>query len=200
MITDVAIDLDGVLYPFIPQFEKFCSRVLTPPLAPATKWLFYEDWGISKDEFHGLLSEAVHAGVFLHGEPPIGAHAAINAMRERGIKIHFITSRPAESWSDTTWWLDHWILKGDTLMFTHKKEAFALLCEDEGAILEDSPIYMDALAPYNKIHVVAYDQPWNQHCEFDRVHSVMEFARLVCQYNDRTQEFNDYIRSVSESL
>jgi hypothetical protein len=153
-------------------------------LAPATKWYFYEDWGLTTNEFHSLLSEAVHAGVFLHGEPPIGAQAAINVLRERGIKVHFITSRPSEAWADTTWWLDHWLLKGDSLLFTHKKEMFSTIVRDMGAMLEDSPVYLEALQPYNNVLTVVYDQPWNQGGDLPRVTSLMQFARRVCEYND----------------
>lgn len=187
MITDVAIDLDGVLYPFVQEFEKFCSRALNMDhLAPPTHWHFYEDWGLSADEFHHLLVESIHTGVFLHGEPPIGAQAAINALRKTGVKVHYLTSRPAEAWADTAWWLDHHMLRGDSLHFTEDKKVFASIPADWGlgAMLDDSPLYLEDLAPYPHIHRVVFDQPWNKDVNLPRVETLMGFARTVSAFNE----------------
>ena len=59
LITDVGIDLDGVIYPFIDAFKIYCKERLNVSYLPdATKWNFYEDWGINHDTFQEWISEA----------------------------------------------------------------------------------------------------------------------------------------------
>lgn len=191
MITDVAIDLDGVVYPFAKEFHKFCSKALNnDSLPPATDWLFYEKWGLTKDEYHHLLLEAVNAGVFIDGEPPIGAQAAWTVISAMGAKIHVITARPTEAWADTTWWLDQWKLRADSLHFTEDKWLFAYMLnmEGKGMMLDDSPIYLNSVSQYDSIIPVVYDQPWNRDLDYVRVNSMMGFARLVALYNTQEAE------------
>lgn len=189
MITEVAIDLDGVMYPFAQEFQKYCSKALNRDnLPPAIRWHFYEDWGLSTPEYLALLEEATHAGVFLHGEPPAGAMAAWQMLRNMGIKIHIMTARSSDAYADTTWWLDHWLLKADSLHFTNDKWIFSHLMQAQdkmGAMLEDSPEHLLSLAPLANVLPVAFHQPWNAHVPCPRVENLMEFARLIDRYNRR---------------
>lgn len=190
MISDVAIDLDGVVYPFAQEFYKFCSKALdTNDLPAATRWHFYEDWGLTEEEYLHLLHEASNAGVFVNGEPPVGAQAAWNAISAMGAKIHVITARPPESWADTTWWLDQWKLRADALHFTEDKWLFAYMLGDgKGMLLDDSPKYLQSLDQYDGVIPVVYDQPWNRDVDFLRVNTLMGFARLVALYNRQEKE------------
>jgi hypothetical protein len=185
MIREVAIDLDGVMYPFAQEFQKFCSKALNrPDLSPATHWHFYQDWGLTFPEYHALLLEATHAGLFLHGEPPVGAQAAWEILRDMNLRVNIITARPPEAWADTTWWLDHWMLKADNLYFTNHKWLFSdMLQGAKGAMLEDSPEHLRTLANFDNVIPVAFDQPWNQEVDCLRVQSLMGFARLISLYN-----------------
>lgn len=185
MITDVAIDLDGVMYPFDKEFRKFCSKALgRDDLPHATHWHFYEDWGLNAEEYHHLLIEATRAGVFLHGEPPIGAQAAWDMIRAMGVKIHVITARPQEAWADTTWWLDHWNFKADNLYFTGEKWLYAYITGDNKTMmLDDSPEYLRSVQHYPHVIPVAFDQPWNKDLDVVKVQTLMGFARLIALYN-----------------
>jgi len=185
MITDIALDLDGVIYPFDKEFYKFCSKALNTPLSMPTHWHFYEDWGLSFEEYSALLIEASHAGVFLHGEPPIGTHASLKVIREMGIKVHIITARPSQAWADTTWWLDHWMIQADGLHFTEDKTIFSYLVGEDsvGFMLEDSPSNIQRLQECSNIVPVVYDQSWNKDVDCLRVQTLMGFARLIDLYN-----------------
>lgn len=184
VITDVAIDMDNVLYPFSHEFHRFCSKALKRSLTPPVKWEFYEDWGLNETEFNALLDEAVHAGVFVNGEPAQGDLAAWNILRDIGVRIHVLTARPPSSWADTTWWLDNWKFKADTLHFVEDKGIFAYIVEDYGVLLDDAPKYLTMQSHYDNYITAAFDQPWNRHLNLlNRFSTLMDFTKFVQEYN-----------------
>lgn len=184
MITDVAIDLDNVLYPFSTEFHRFCSKALDRELALPTKWEFYEDWGLDETHFKALLEEGVMSGVFVNGEPDTGALAAWNTLRDIEVRIHVLTARPTSAWADTTWWLDNWGFKADTLHFTEDKSIFEYLIKDGGVgvLLDDAPKYLTMIAP--NYATAAFDQPWNRHVDIPyRFKSLMNFTLFIQEHN-----------------
>lgn len=186
MITDVAMDMDNVLYPFSPEFQRFCSKVMGRELAPAVRWEFYEDWGLHEREFNALLEESVRSGVFVNGEPAHGDLAAWNLLRDLGVRIHVMTARPSSAWADTTWWLDNWGFKADTLHFTEDKSIFTemIVPNGFGMLLDDAPKYLALESCYGNFIPVAFDQPWNRHLNMAyRFKTIMEFTRFVQEYN-----------------
>lgn len=186
MITDVAIDMDNVLYPFSTEFHRFCSKALDRDLSTPTKWEFYEDWGLNEIQFNALLEEAITAGVFVNGEPDIGAVAAWNTLRDIDVRIHVLTARPSTAWADTTWWLDNWGFKADTLHFTEDKSIFAELITPFGfgVMLDDAPKYLTLQSRYENFFTAVFDQPWNSHIQSAyRFDNLMYFTLFIQEYN-----------------
>ena len=59
-ITDVGVDLDGVIYPFAEAFHSYCrQRLGTPDLPAPVDWHFYRSWGIADDEFTRYLDDEI---------------------------------------------------------------------------------------------------------------------------------------------
>lgn len=190
MITDVAIDLDGVLYPFSREFHTFCSKALGAPDLPHAKhWHFYEDWGLSENEYNHLLLEAVHAGVFIEGRPPLSSRTVWGLLKMAGIRIHIITARPPEAWADTTWWLQEHGLLADSLHFTDNKALFSgIVGNGMGMMLDDAPKYLQSVKSCANVIPVAFDQPWNRDFDCLRTQTLLGFSRLVELYNRQEEE------------
>ena len=126
-ITDVGIDMDGVVYPFMSAFKKYCIDVLKETTFPEPlKWEFYEDWGISKQTFDTMMQTApISHRLFASESPMENVALGWKLLRELGVRIHVITARPNTAWAQTADWLHDHELVPDHLHFTHNKTVLA---------------------------------------------------------------------------
>lgn len=186
-ITDVAIDMDGVVYPFMNAFKKYCIDVLKEETFPEpTKWEFYEEWGISEDTFKIMLMTApISHRLFASESPMDNAALGWAALREMGVTIHVITARPTTAWSQTADWLhDHGLIP-DHLHFTHDKTLITHVAKGHSAAIDDHLLYHDQLEKAGAFAVL-HDHPWNRQQEVSfRANSLLEFATLVNNVNKR---------------
>lgn len=188
MITDVGIDMDGVLYPFATAFKQYCQRRMGKYNLPEpTHWHFYQDWGMDEEQFHEWLVDACEtAGVFASFPPNPRDVKAIHALRNKGIKIHILTHRLPEAWEQTVWWLQEYDLVPDSLHFGDNKNIIKRLATDECALVDDHiPFYEKAIA--EGIHAYVMHQPWNEGCLVKYVNSLSHFAVKVFTHNETTK-------------
>jgi hypothetical protein len=186
-ITDVGIDMDGVLYPFMDAFKKYCENVLERSDFPEpTHWNFYEDWGISKKSFDAMLSSASVTHRLFASEPPMQfARGGWEMMRDMNVKIHVITARPTEAWSQTADWLHKHGMVPDHLHFTQDKTILAHTAKEHSAMLDDHYVYYKQLDDAGVLAVL-HDHPWNkQHDVLFRVNSLVDFVQLINRVNKR---------------
>jgi len=187
LITDVGIDMDGVVYPFMSAFKKYCIDVLKETtFSEPTKWEFYKDWGISEDTFKTMLMTApISHRLFASESPMDGTAIGWAALREEGVTIHVITARPTTAWSQTADWLhDHGLIP-DHLHFTHDKTIITHVAKEYSAAIDDHLLYHQQLEQAGAFAVLR-DHPWNrQHDVNFRVSSLLDFARLVKSVNNR---------------
>lgn len=187
LITDVGIDMDGVVYPFISAFKKYCIDVLKETSFPEPKkWEFYEDWGISKQTFEAMLQIApISHRLFASESPMKDVTLAWKLLRELDVKIHVITARPNTSWSQTADWLHDHELVPDHLHFTHDKTVLAYTSKGPSASIDDNYTYQQEMQKVGILSVL-HDHPWNRQYNVPfRVSSLLDFARLVKNVNNR---------------
>lgn len=186
-ITDVGIDMDGVVYPFMSAFKKYCQDVLEMSYLPEpTRWDFYEDWGMSHGEFYALLDLApVTHRLFASESPMKNVYGGWEMLRNMGVKLHVITARPTTAWAQTAEWLHDHDLVPDHLHFTDDKTILAHTAKEHSAMIDDHHLYYQQLEKAG-VFAVLHDHPWNNQFEVSyRVNSLVEFARLIKKVNNR---------------
>ena len=184
-ITDVGIDMDGVLYPFINAFRSYCEERLGRKfLQDPTHWNFFEDWGLDASTFQTWLKEAAKSHTVFGSEMPYPTVLeAWEVLRANKIKIHILTARPQEAWGQTADWLEKYGLVVDSLHFNPTKDFLAKIATGKAALLDDHSVYYQE-AQKAGIFACLLNQPWNQDLtDATRVRSVLEFANMIVGYN-----------------
>lgn len=186
-ITDVGIDMDGVVYPFMNAFRKYCEDVLDKTDFPEpTHWDFYEDWGINKREFDAMLNSApITHRLFASESPMKNVYGGWEMLRSLGVTIHVITARPTTAWAQTAEWLHDHDLVPDHLHFTHDKTILAHTAKGHSAMIDDHYLYYKQLDTAGVLAVL-HNHPWNQQHEVSfRANSLVDFAKLINKVNKR---------------
>ena len=179
----VGIDLDGVCYDFAASVREYlCNeiRTHTPELCPeATRWEFYEDWGLALAAFLNVCHDGVNACViFSHGDPYPNVAEAFNVIRGAGHSIHIVTDRtfgqPGCAALDTIDWLDRHGLEYDSITFSADKTIAKL-----DAMVDDKPENYAALTAAG-VDAWLLTRPWNKHVEgAQRVLDLLHFAEII---------------------
>jgi hypothetical protein len=178
----VGIDLDGVCYDFAGSLRKYLvSRSLRQPheCPDAQRWEFYEDWGITLDQFLDHCHAAVDAGiVFKTGTPYSGTREAFQAIKSAGHSIHIVTDRtfgkPGASAAATLGWLARHGLEFDSITFSADKTVAQL-----DVMVDDKPSNYAALEAAG-VEAYLLTRPWNQHVEnARRVLDLLHFAEVI---------------------
>ena len=194
-ITDVGIDLDGVLYPFIEVFRLYCIKhlKLSPKrLTTPNRWEFYEDWGMSEDEFnHHLLVATKKHNIFGQFPCEYRCNESFIRLRQLGIGIHIITHRPEEAQEQTIDWLGKQNLLPDTVHFTGDKTILEII-SDGASLLIDDHIHYYRQVEGSSITPVLQTRPWNiAYKDARRVGNIYEMVELVEKHN--TGEINVHL-------
>jgi hypothetical protein len=184
-ITDVGIDMDGVLYPFINSFRSYCEERLGRLFLEEPKhWNFFEDWGLDASTFQEWLRDSAKTHkVFGTQMPYPTVLEAWELLRKNNIKIHVMTARPQEAWAQTAEWLEKYGLVADSLHFNPTKGFLANLTKGRAAILDDHIAFYEE-AEKAGIFPCLLNQPWNQELKnANRASTVLEFANMIVGYN-----------------
>ena len=179
----IGVDLDGVCYDFTASLRHYLVTHRgrdEATMLSHNSWDFFEDWGLTLDEFLTEFAAGVDAGVvFTHGGPYPGTVEALGRLASAGHSIHIITDRtvgsPGRSEAATVAWLKRHGVPYKSLTF----------CSDKTVLRTDYMIE-DKLQNYDALEAagctaVLIDQPWNQ-VDGDtrrRVANLHEFADLV---------------------
>lgn len=185
MITDVGLDLDGVLFDFSSAVTDSFSRILGRELPAPTTWEFYKDWGLRKEEFYALLATVtVDDELFDHGSPINGTVQGWELLRALGVNIHIITHRSMLAMNQTTKWLERYNLIPDGLYFTGDKALVLSSIAEEQAVAVDD--HYDHYLDYHLMGLTAFvfHQPWNKDYSARRVHSLQELAQYIESHNN----------------
>ena len=178
----LGIDLDGVCYDFASSVRAYLVHAgirFQHQCPEPTRWEFYEDWGLSLDEFLTTCHRGVEAGIiFTHGDPFEGTVEALRAMRDAGHTLHIVTDRSfgrsGASPAATSAWLDLHGIPFDSLTFSADKTLLRL-----DAMVDDKPSNYAALVDAG-VDAYLFTRAWNEHVEdAQRVSSLAEFAEAV---------------------
>ena len=184
MITDVGIDLDGVMYDFASVFHEFVQNRSGITLPKPTKWDFYKDWGMTDKDFDDLLAEAIeNTRIFDSIAPMENTIEGWNLLKANDIKIHVLTHRGHLAYAQTVNWLTRYGLIPDSLHFGNDKTILSTIALDECAAIDDYTLYYDK---YEKANILSFmrTQPWNGEKYARRVDDLLEFAEKVVTLNN----------------
>lgn len=180
---DIGLDLDGVGYDFLGSLRQFLVSSTgrhASELPDAVRWEFYEDWGLTLQEFLAHCHAGVDAGVVFSYGPPIHRYAQLVArLRTAGHRVHLVTDRAfgaaGASQAATRHWLARHNIVVDTLTFSADKT-----CVPTQVFIEDKLSNYDALAAAG-VHAVLLNRPYNQVPDDGRrrVDTLEQFADLV---------------------
>ena len=180
-ITDVGVDLDGVIYPFVEAFRIY-HGVLSGnvDLPYPTSWHFYRDWGLSDEDFGRALDHGSRtASLFSVLPPEAGTQDAWSLLQSIGVRLHVITHRPPSAWAQTASWLENYNLIPDSLIFAKDKTVVSHFADPgKAAMIEDYVVNHDNLLDAG-VFAVLLDRPWNHGHPGIRVKSFADFAAMV---------------------
>lgn len=184
MITDVGIDLDGVMYDFASVFHEYAQNRLNKELSTPQTWDFYHEWGMSDVEFEILLAEGIQKLRLFNLAPPMEKTVeGWNLLKEQGIQLHVLTHRGHLAYEQTVQWLTKHGLIPDSLHFVRTKSILKIISKDECAAIDDYPLYYDQ---YEKAGILSFlrTQPWNAEKYARRATDLLDFAEKVVTLNN----------------
>lgn len=185
MITDVGIDMDGVMYDFVTEFKKYCQDKMPFEILPdPTHWEFYEDWGLDKNTFYQWLTEAtINEELFSRGYAYQNTFAGWNKLKSLGVRIHIMTHRHLEAVGQTAWWLNEHGFVPDSMHFGTNKTILESIAIDQAAAIDD---YIGYYEDYESVGVKAFlrTQEWNKNYQGRHVADLLGFANAVEIYNN----------------
>lgn len=197
MITDVGIDLDGVMFDFSRVVTAVFSKHLGKQLPTPKKWEFFDEWDLTAKEFYTLLDDLTVETEFFNSESPIrNTMQGWKMLREQNLRLHIITHRSACSYDQTVKWLERYRFIPDSLHFSGDKASIlSAIAVDEAASVDDN---VGQYQDYDDTGIRAYmfNQPWNMYYhKARRVNNMMEFAENIKLYNDywRNELKNVYV-------
>lgn len=192
MITDVGIDMDGVMYDFASDFRLYCSkRMGRSDLKPPVHWEFYEDWDLDEHTFYLWMDEACKDGLFLNGEPMQNVIEGWKRLRGLGLRIHILTHRRFSAYENTVKWLSQHNLVPDSLHFGQDKTIIKEIAPNKCATIDDHIVYYE---DYHSNGVLSFlcTREWNKGVSARRVSDLLDFAFKV-------EHHNEYCRMMMET-
>jgi hypothetical protein len=164
-MSRVGIDLDGVCYDFNESLEIWCKhREMKLNYGPSTRWEFYEDWGLSLEEFLTECEMAADGGwLFRYGKVINDAKDQLQRLRDAGHTIVLITDRSFghfggkgnSSRVNTEQWLKQVELPYDEIHFTADKSSVQVDYH-----LDDKPGNYEAMKAVG-VDAWLLNCPWN---------------------------------------
>ena len=98
----IGVDVDDVLYPWYASAHRVCSQAgVTNGIMPIT-WACYDEYGITFEEWQGVLSYPTLEGSLYLAAPYHGTRDALALLKNAGHTVHLVTARgTAPFWHGT---------------------------------------------------------------------------------------------------
>lgn len=197
----IEIDVDDTLAQYMPAFRKFATRRLrgswdAPRLPEPQSWRFHKEWGITKEELRGLMSDFIGCGYLMELLPVEDSQKIVKALKERGHHIAIVTARGAVEGAspsamvkiqrETAGWLADHGIDYDSLHFTPDKSVV-----QAHLMLDDAAHHLQRVyETSSRTHVVAFNAPHNQafrvnYVRRHRVSSWREFYSLAVALEEK---------------
>lgn len=183
----IGIDADGVLYPFEDGLRTYLVDFVgmdPQQLCSITRWHFYEEWGLSREQFKEYYTDAINVGVlFANPGPYEGTREGLLRLIEAGHTLHVVTARgdtghPGQAEGMTRFWLAMHLPPISSLTFSADKTVVKA-----DVFLEDKIENYDALDAAG-VRAYLMNRPWNEQVdERRRVADMGEFVDEVLSLN-----------------
>ena len=183
----VGVDLDEVIYGFVPELRHIAKALLGRELPVPSTWAIWDDWDIEYDEWSELLQTATSLGVFVSGEPTPGALTGLEVLRQQGVECVIVTSRSVEGFAieDIGLFTGVWMSKHgvDLPVIFSGDNCKGDVCEQYGltVLVDDAPEHL-MQADGHTVTPIVWDAPWNRLDELEhleRAHSWSELVDLI---------------------
>lgn len=167
----IAVDIDDVLFPFMPEIIKHYNELKAANLKPEDFHSYHliEVWGGTEDEATAFVRR-VHQSDMLLIPPIAGAKEVLDYLASR-YELHIVTSRPVLVETQTKAWLNHYfpdMFKRIDLIGNHydgvATHTKAEVCEEIGAayLIDDQPRYIEECAQEGITGVLFGNYAWNK--------------------------------------
>ena len=183
----VGIDLDEVIYQFVPEVRIVARAIYGRTFPPPTTWAIWDDWGIEEDEWETLLQQATALGVFVSGDPTPGALTGLTVLKQNDVECVIVTSRWVEPYAlkDMATFTGLWMSKYDIdlpVIFTGGN-CKGEVCESAGLsiLVDDAPEHL-MQADGHAVTPIVFDAAWNRLDELShmqRAHGWSEVVDLI---------------------
>lgn len=193
----IAVDLDGVVYPFIEEFIGWYNVIQGESLCIPREWEPWVSWGWTQEQFAYMMGRfTTHRGFAGASHPIAGARPSLWELHDNGHTLNIVTQRLHTSGAygqvqaDTAAWLDEHDIPFDAAHYLTPHEskdcvAFDVLIDDRPSTIEEIP------------NCIAFDQPWNQTARATwRAHSWLEVEAIVHNIQDKADAVRHAIPSV----
>lgn len=187
----LTFDLDGVVYDFCNALKDYLhihhGKTLESMDAPPSRWDFYLDWGIEKEDFMDLYKKGITDKWMLKkGNVIENAIECINNFKKKGHFIHLISNRgikgvEKEAWDNTVDWLTTNGMNYDTLDFDFNKGKYVKIYNID-IFVEDMHSNAIDIIEQGCPLVLLYDQPWNREYDslnYKRVYSWKAISKEI---------------------
>lgn len=182
----VGVDIDGVLYQFVPSLRRHALRSGlrgVNELPDPHEWDFAKQWNMTSEQLVALMHDAVDNGELLSDLVPYpGSASGLSLLRHAGAQVRLVTDRawlgrsPAVVQARTFGWLQRNHLEYDNLTFAADKRSVP--CD---FFIEDRPKNVQDLIGAG-VDTFVRDHPYNRHVTVAptrRVPDVWSFAVQV---------------------
>lgn len=183
----IGVDCDGVLYVLEEAFNRALPPKLRLEVTPeATKWHFYEDFELNRDDFQAFARQGIRNGViFWTGEPYEGVKEGMKLLKDAGHEIVIITHRGILGEGEelarraTEYWLSHHGIPYDELHLTGDKGSIPT-----DYMIDDKPENIELIKVSGSVPVMQ-ERPWNSHYQTEyTATSFLDFAQKILALMD----------------
>lgn len=189
----IGVDLDGVVYDFVEVFARWIHREKNIPLSQMlapTKWDFWSEWGLEKEQWLGYFREFCEKGGFVEGGPIRGAKESLQRLSAQGHHIRIVTARGHErrevgsrakemAIMATARWLSRYEIPYVDLFFTNEKTTVVA-----DVYIDDAAHHLEALRAAGR-RGVCFDRQHNREWKGERVKSWAAFEDFIASLEKR---------------
>ena len=179
-ITNLAVDLDGVVVDIIGSFLPHLSRVAkrTVLIHEIDRYEIHLALGIPEITADWVMATLRDEALYETAVPVVGAIEGIGRLQAAGIHIEFLTSRPEDTRAQTESWLrEHGLIDIPLRMALTSEKPF--LPGEFDAIVEDDIRHVASFLDRG-VKVFLHAWPWNLHAPSDeRVYRKQNWEEIV---------------------
>lgn len=194
----LGIDLDGVVYNYVKDFQDYARRFFEYESKPDFKcdtWNFFEEWGMHTEEFIQMNEQGVKEGaIFANGSGIPDAVPTLRKLKEDGHFIHIITHRTfgPKCLENTGKWLEANDVPHDAVTFVEDKTVVSV-----DILLDDRDTNIIA-ALDNGVDAVMFDAPYNKDINLPRVLDWEHFYQYVVGRESTHKRMQEHLHQEEE--